>query len=50
MPISIITNSIMGQKIDILQFSVTEQDFIVCFVRINAFYAKIDVNDNKQLF
>jgi len=30
--------------------SVTEKDVIVCFVRINAFRANIDVNDNKQLF
>jgi hypothetical protein len=30
--------------------AVTEQDVIVCFVRINAFHANIDVNDNKQLF
>jgi hypothetical protein len=28
-------------------FSVTEQDIIVCFVRINAFHANIDVNDNN---
>ena len=25
-------------------------DVIVCFVRINAFHANVDVNDNKQLF
>jgi hypothetical protein len=31
-------------------FSVTEQNVIVCFVRINAFHANINVNDNKQLF
>ena len=47
---SIIANSIMGRKIDFPDFSVTEQDVIVCFVRINVFYANIDVNDNKQLF
>jgi hypothetical protein len=29
-------------------FSVTEQYVIVCFVRINAFLPKIDVNDDKQ--
>ena len=49
MPNSIVTNSIMGRKID-FTCSVTEQDVIVCFVRINAFHANIDVNDNKQLF
>ena len=42
---SIIANSIMGRKIDFRNFSVTEQDVIVCFVRINAFHANIDVND-----
>ena len=26
------------------------KDVIVCFVRINAFHANVDVNDNKQLF
>ena len=46
MPDSIFANSIMGRKIDL--FSVTEQYVIVCFVRINAFLPKIDVNDNKQ--
>jgi hypothetical protein len=29
--------------------STTEQDVIVCFVKINAFHANIDVNDNKEL-
>jgi len=38
MPNSIIANSIMGQ------------DVIVYYVRINAFHANMDVNDNKQLF
>ena len=37
-------------KLTVRNFSVTEQDVIVCFVRINAFYASNDVNDNKQLF
>jgi hypothetical protein len=36
----------MGREIAF--FSVTEQDVIVCFVRINAFLPKIDVNDDKQ--
>jgi hypothetical protein len=31
-------------------FSVTEQDGIVCFVRINAFHANIDVNDKNNCF
>jgi hypothetical protein len=43
-------NSIMGPKIGYPEFSFTEQDVIACFVRINALYANIDVNDNKQLF
>ena len=47
MPNSIIGNSIMRGKIDFPEFSVTDQDVIVCFVRINAFHANIDVNDNK---
>jgi hypothetical protein len=34
----------------IANFSVTEQDVIVCFVRINAFRANIDADDNKHLF
>jgi CRP-like cAMP-binding protein len=29
-------------------FSITEQDVIVCFVRINAFHANIDVNDRER--
>ena len=37
-------------KLTFLNLSVTEQDVIVCFVRINAFQTNIDVNDNKQLF
>jgi len=37
-------------KLTLRNFSVTEQDVIVCFVSINAFHANIDVNDNKQLF
>ena len=37
-------------KLTFLNFSVTKQDVIVYFVRINAFHANIDVNDNKQLF
>jgi hypothetical protein len=37
-------------KLTFRNFSVTEQDVIVCFVRINAFHANIDVNDNRQLF
>ena len=45
MPNSIIANSIIGQKIDFL-----DQDAIVCFVRVNACHANIDVNDDKQLF
>jgi orotate phosphoribosyltransferase-like protein len=39
-----------GMEIDFLDISVMEQDVIVGFVRINAFHANIDVNDNKQLF
>jgi hypothetical protein len=31
-------------------FSVTEQDDIVCFVRINAFHANIDVYDKNNCF
>jgi hypothetical protein len=50
MPNSIIAYSIMKRKIDFPEFFVTEQDVIACFVRINAFHASIDVNDNKQLF
>jgi hypothetical protein len=37
-------------KLTFRNFSITEQDVIVCFVRINGFHANIDVNDNKQLF
>jgi hypothetical protein len=37
-------------KLTFRNFSISEQDVIVCFVRINAFHANIDVNDNKQLF
>jgi len=37
-------------KLTFRNFFVTEQDVIVYFVRINAFHANIDVNDNKQLF
>jgi hypothetical protein len=43
------TRSLDG-KFTFRNFSVTEQDVIVCFMRINAFHANIDVNDNKQLF
>jgi len=50
MPNSIIANSIMGRKIDFSECFVTEQDVIVCFVRINAFQVNIDVNDNKQKY
>jgi hypothetical protein len=39
-----------GMEIDFLDIYVMEQDVIVGFVRINAFHANIDVNDNKQLF
>jgi transposase len=39
-----------SQRRHLLLVSVTEQDVIVCFVRINTFHANIDVNDNKQLF
>jgi hypothetical protein len=51
MPNSIIayTRSWNG-KLTFRNFSVTEQDVIVCFVRINALHANLDVNDNKQLF
>jgi len=38
------------EKFDFSEFFRTEQDVIVCFVRINKFHANIDVNDNKQLF
>ena len=48
MPDSIFANSIMGRKIDFPEYFPNEQDVIVCFVRINAFLPKIDVNDNKQ--
>ena len=37
-------------KLTFRNISVTEQDVIVCFVRLNSFHANIDVNDNKQLF
>ena len=37
-------------KLTFRNFFVTEQDVIVCFVRINALHANIDVNDVKQLF
>ena len=38
-------------KFTLWNFSVTEHDVIVCFVRINAFHAIIfHVNYNKQLF
>jgi hypothetical protein len=37
-------------KLTFRNFSIMQQDVIVCFVRINAFHANIDVNDNKQLF
>jgi hypothetical protein len=47
---SIIASSIMGRKLTLRNFSVTEQDAIVCYVRINAFHANIDVIDNKQMF
>jgi hypothetical protein len=50
MPNSIIANSIMGRKTDFPEFSIMQQDVINCFVKINAFHANIDVNDNKQLF
>ena len=43
MPYSIIVNSIMGRRL-------TEQDVIVCFVRINAFHANIYVNDTNNCF
>ena len=36
-------------KIDFPEFSVTGQDAIVCFVRINTSHANIGVSDNKQL-
>jgi hypothetical protein len=36
-------------KLTFRNFSVMEQDVVVCFVRINAFHENIDVNDNKQL-
>jgi len=49
MPNSSTANSIMG-KLTFRDFFVTEQDVIVYYVRINAFHANIDVNDNKQLF
>jgi len=44
------TRSWDGEFIFRIFFFGTEQDLIVCFVRINAFNANIDVNDNKQLF
>jgi hypothetical protein len=50
MPNSIIGNSIMGRNIYFPEFSITEQNVIICFVRINALHANIDVNENKQLF
>lgn len=50
MPNLIIENSIMGRKNDFPEFSLTEQEVIVCFVRINALNVTIDVNDSKQLF
>ena len=37
-------------KFTFRNYSVTEQDVIDCFVRINAFHANIDEHDNKQLF
>jgi hypothetical protein len=37
-------------KLTVRNFSVPEQNVIAHFVRINAFHANIDVNDNKQLF
>ena len=35
-------------KFTFRNISVTEQDIIVCIVRINAFHANIDVSDYKQ--
>ena len=35
-------------KLTFRNFFVTEQDVIVCLVRINAFHAIIDVNDEKK--
>ena len=37
-------------KLTYRNISITEQDVIVCFVRRNAFFANVDVKDNKQLF
>ena len=37
-------------KLTFRNFSVTEHDVIVYFVRINVFHTNIGVNDNKQLF
>jgi len=40
----------MGRQIDFPEFFRNEQNVIVCFVRIHALHADVDVNDNKQLF
>jgi hypothetical protein len=52
MPNSIIAKSIMGGKIDILEFfrNATGCYCLFCKDKLNVFHANIDINDNKQLF